>query len=212
MSISETHPEYNRGYLNDGRAGADPFVLFRTWLDEALHADYVVPTAMTLATAGPDGRPSARTVLLKEFDEGGFVFYTNYGSRKGRELAANPRAALLFFWGRLERQVQVEGTVRKIPRDQAEAYFHSRPRESQLGAVASDQSRVIESRGVLEEKFREAERRYRETEVPMPPDWGGYRLGPEVIEFWQGRAKRLHDRLRYTRRNDATWKVERLAP
>jgi pyridoxamine 5'-phosphate oxidase len=169
------------------------------------------PTAMTLATATPDGRPSARMVLLRGFDERGFCFYTNYESRKGIELAANPRAALVLWWGELERQVRIEGTVTRTSREESEAYFHSRPPGSQLSAAASPQSRVIEGRATLERRVAELATGSPDGKVPLPEFWGGYRLAHEVVELWQGRPNRLHDRLRYRRVGDA-WRIERLAP
>jgi pyridoxamine 5'-phosphate oxidase len=166
---------------------------------------------MTLATATPDGRPSARMVLLRGFDERGFCFYSNYESRKAAELAANPRAALVFWWDALERQVRIEGRIERTTREESEAYFHSRPPGSQLSAAASPQSRVIEDRAMLEERVRRLATDSHNGQVPLPDFWGGYRLAPEVVEFWQGRPNRLHDRLRYRRAGDA-WKIERLAP
>ena len=166
---------------------------------------------MTLATATPDGRPSARMVLLRGFDERGFCFYTNYESRKGSELAANPQAALVFWWGELERQVRIEGRVAPTSRSDSEAYFHSRPPGSQLSAAASPQSRVIDGRATLERRVTELATGHQDGELPLPDFWGGFRLAHEVVEFWQGRPNRLHDRLRY-RRAGGTWKVERLAP
>jgi pyridoxamine 5'-phosphate oxidase len=166
---------------------------------------------MTLATATPDGRPSARMVLLRGFDERGFCFYTNYESRKGGELAANPNAALVFWWGELERQVRIEGRVERTSRSESEAYFRSRPPGSQLSAAASPQSQVIDGRAVLEERVARLATGQKDGEVPLPGFWGGYRLVPEVVEFWQGRPNRLHDRLRYRRAGDR-WRIERLAP
>ena len=166
---------------------------------------------MTLATATPDGRPSARVVLLKGFDERGFVFYTNYEGRKSTEIEANPRAALVFYWGELERQVRVEGRVSRVPDEESDAYFAERPRGSQLGAWASEQSRPVRDRGALEERLRELEGEYGGREVPRPPFWGGYRVEPETMEFWQGRENRLHDRLRYHRAGEL-WRRERLQP
>src|ERR1051326_7803026 len=167
---------------------------------------------MTLATASRDGRPSARTVLLKDVDGRGFVFYGNYESRKGRELEANSHATLLFPWLALERQGIVEGPVTRIPREESEAYFHSRPRASQLGAWASQQSAVVASRSVLDDSMKAVEKKYAGQDVPLPPQWGGWRLSPETVEFWQGRRSRLHDRLRYRREKDGSWSVERLSP
>jgi pyridoxamine 5'-phosphate oxidase len=209
--LSRLRKEYARAGLRESDADRDPIEQFRRWFDEALAADLHEPNAMTLATSTPDGRPSARIVLLKGFDERGFVFYTNYEGRKGEELAANPRAALVLYWGELERQVRIEGRVSLVPDEESDAYFEGRPRGSQLGAWASEQSRPAKDRGVLEERLRELEAEHGDREVPRPPFWGGYRVEPEVIEFWQGRENRLHDRLRY-RRSYEGWKVERLQP
>ena len=203
--------DYTRETLAEADVDADPVVQFGRWFEQAERAGLLEPTAMTLATATPDGRPSARMVLLRGFDERGFCFYTNYESRKGIELAANPRAALVFWWGELERQVRIEGTVSSTSRSESEAYFHSRPPGSQLSAAASPQSRVIESRAVLERRVAELATGSSDGKVPLPEFWGGYRLAHEVVEFWQGRPNRLHDRLRYRRVGDA-WKIERLAP
>jgi pyridoxamine 5'-phosphate oxidase len=189
----------------------DPILQFQNWLKQAKAAGISEPTAMTLATTGADGQPSARIVLLKEVRDG-FVFYTNYGSRKGHELAANPRAALVFHWPQLERQVRITGAVVKTSRSESEAYFHTRPRGSQLAAWASSQSSVIPDREVLEARVKILEEKYAGTNVPLPPNWGGYRLRAESIEFWQGRPNRLHERLRYTREPGSAWKIERLAP
>jgi pyridoxamine 5'-phosphate oxidase len=167
---------------------------------------------MTLATTSADGQASARIVLLKEVSQNGFVFYTNYDSRKGRELAVNPRAALVFYWPQLERQVRITGAVVKTSRSESEAYFHTRPRGSQIAAWASWQSSVIRDRAVLEARVKKLEAKYAGVSVPLPPNWGGYRLRPESIEFWQGRPNRLHDRLRYSREAGGGWKIERLAP
>lgn len=189
---------------------ADPIRQFATWFRPVL-ARKVDATAMTLATAGTDGRPSARTVLLKDFDERGFVFYTNYDSPKGRALAENPHAALVFHWPDRERQVCVSGSVTRVSEEESDAYFLTRPRESQLGTWASPQSNVLASREELERRVAEAERRFAGREVPRPPYWGGFRLAPEVVEFWQARPSRLHDRFRY-RKAGARWVIERLAP
>jgi len=203
--------EYTREALTEADVDADPVVQFGRWFEQAEAAGLLEPHAMTLATATPDGRPSARMVLLRGFDERGFCFYTNYESRKGVELAANPRAALVFWWAELERQVRIEGRVERTSRAESEAYFHSRPPGSQLSAAASPQSRVITDRAVLERRVAELATDAPDGPVPLPDFWGGYRLTHEVVEFWQGRPNRLHDRLRY-RRADATWKLERLAP
>ncbi|MGH7542118.1 MAG: pyridoxamine 5'-phosphate oxidase [Gemmatimonadota bacterium] len=190
---------------------SDPIALFRDWFEDAGKAGLFLPDAVAVATSAPDGTPSVRMMLLKGVDMRGFVLYTNYESRKGRELAANPRASLCFYWGILERQVRVEGSVERIPRAESEAYFRARPRGSQIGAWASEQSRPVEGREALERRFREYEEKFRGGEVPLPAYWGGFRLDPHHIEFWQGRLNRLHDRLRYER-TPAGWDVVRLAP
>ncbi|MGI5444799.1 pyridoxamine 5'-phosphate oxidase [Streptomyces sp. CA-243310] len=190
----------------------DPMAQFSLWFQEAADANLFEPNAMVVSTATPDGRPSSRTVLLKQFDERGFVFFTNYGSRKGRELDANPYASLLFPWHPIARQVIVTGTVARIGRDETAAYFRSRPHGSQLGAWASEQSRVIGSRAELDRRYAELAERYPEGEqVPVPPEWGGLRVVPDAVEFWQGHENRLHDRLRYVREG-GKWRVERLCP
>jgi len=203
--------EYTRDGLAEADVDADPVVQFGRWFEQAEGAGLLEPTAMTLATATPDGVPSARMVLLRGFDQRGFVFYTNYESRKGAELAANPTAALVFWWGELERQVRIEGRVERTTREESEAYFHSRPPGSQLSAAASPQSQVIDGRAVLERRVAAMATSQRDGQVPLPEFWGGYRLAPEVIEFWQGRPNRLHDRLRY-RRTAGGWRMDRLAP
>jgi pyridoxamine 5'-phosphate oxidase len=197
--------------LSAETAGPDPFALFGRWFEDAQRSGIYLPDAMTLATASKDGRPSARLMLLKGFDERGFRFFTNYGSRKAGDLTDNPRAALVFHWSRLQRQVRVEGRVEKLPEQESREYFATRPRGSQLGAWASDQSSPIDDRHHLKESFREHEARFKGADVPLPPFWGGYRVVPEAIEFWQGRANRLHDRLRYTLGDDG-WTVARLSP
>jgi pyridoxamine 5'-phosphate oxidase len=197
--------------LDEAQVDADPIVQFGRWFANAEAADLIEPTAMTLATVGAGGRPSARMVLLKGFDERGFVFYTNYESRKAGELDGNPAAALVFWWGALQRQVRVEGAVERVHREESEAYFRSRPLGSRLGAWASAQSQVIAGRAELEERLEELTARYGDGDVPLPPFWGGYRVRPEVVEFWQGRPNRLHDRLRY-RRTPGGWEIDRLSP
>ena len=212
-NVAGLRKEYTRAGLTESDAAPDPVEQFRRWFDEALAADLHEPNAMTVATATRDGRPSARVVLLKGFDERGFVFYTNYEGRKGRELEENPRAALLFYWGGLERQVRIEGRVRRVSEEESDAYFASRPRGSRLGAVASRQSRPVGSRELLEERLRESEGEHEGREVPRPDFWGGYRVEPENFEFWQGRENRLHDRLVYRRGAEKEgWGVERLQP
>lgn len=205
--------------LRTGKEGLDeksvdrnPIDLFRRWFDAANASGGRLPNAMTLATATAAGKPSARMVLLKQVDDAGFVFFTNYRSRKAVELDDNPHAALVFYWTQLDRQVRVEGSVTRVSAAESDEYFATRPRESQLGAQASPQSEVIESRQVLEESFRELEERYEDREVDRPEHWGGYRLQPERIEFWQNREGRLHDRIRYDRLIDGTWNISRLAP
>ncbi|HJZ90525.1 MAG TPA: pyridoxamine 5'-phosphate oxidase [Gemmataceae bacterium] len=197
--------------LREADADPDPVRQFQLWFDAAVAAGLPEPNAMTLATCTADGVPSARIVLLKICDERGLAFFTNYQSRKGRELANNPRAALVFFWPALERQVRVEGRVELVSADESDAYFAGRPVNSRLGAWASEQSAVIPSRDELERKQREYEAQFPDGRVPRPPHWGGYRVVPDVFEFWQGRPSRLHDRLRY-RRVAGRWVIERLSP
>jgi pyridoxamine 5'-phosphate oxidase len=197
--------------LNEDTVGTEPFRLFDEWYHEARKSGLFLPEAMTLATASPDGYPSARLVLLKRHDERGFVFFTNYESRKAVELEENPRAALVMHWPILQRQVRIEGSVEKTSHEESTAYFRTRPRGSRIGAWASPQSSVLQDREQLEERVAEFEALYPGDDVPLPPYWGGYRLSPENIEFWQGRANRLHDRFRFTRAG-AEWIVERLAP
>lgn len=198
--------------LEESDLDADPVRQFQKWFERARASGNREPSAMTLATTSPDGQPSARMVLLRGVSEDGFVFFTNYRSRKARELAANPKAALVFFWPELSRQVRITGQVSKTTREESEAYFQTRPRGSQLGAWASWQSSVIAGREVLDARVRKLEVRYDGKDLPTPKDWGGYRLRPDIIEFWQGRADRLHDRLRYSKTAKGRWKIERLAP
>lgn len=212
MSLADLRKDYCLAGLAEKDLARDPFRQFEKWFQEAEAAKIIEPNAMTLATSTRDGRASARTVLLKGVDGRGFVFYSNYASRKGRELELYPHATLLFPWIGLERQVIVEGSVTKVSREESEAYFHSRPLPSQLSAWASAQSAIISGRKVLEDAMKEVERKFAGQIVPVPPQWGGYRVQPETVEFWQGRRSRLHDRLRYRRSDDGGWIVERLAP
>ncbi len=198
--------------LDEKIVAGDPITQFRQWFDGAIKAGIAMPEAMTLATCTREGKPSGRLVLLKQVDERGFVFFTNYKSVKARDLDGNPFAALVFYWPQLERQVRVEGKVGRTSGAESDEYFQSRPRESQIGALASPQSQRIESREVLEQRFSELNELYRERPVERPDHWGGYRLEPARIEFWQGRPSRLHDRILYERQSDDTWSIERLAP
>ncbi|MBK3569589.1 pyridoxamine 5'-phosphate oxidase [Streptomyces sp. MBT62] len=206
--------QYRASGLDETDLAAGPMTQFGRWFEEAALQDLVYePNAMVVSTADADGRPSSRTVLLKDYDDQGFVFYTNYESRKARELAVNPYVSLLFPWHPMARQVLVTGTARRTGRDETAAYFRTRPHGSQLGAWASAQSSVIASRTELESSYAELAARYPEGEqVPVPPHWGGFRIAPQTVEFWQGRENRLHDRLRYTAEQDGSWRVERLSP
>lgn len=208
-NLSSFRKEYVRSVLNESDVPADPLTLFNQWLDEAIAQQQPEPNAMTLATVKPGGRPAARVVLLKEVSEGGFVFYTNYESAKGQELEVNPHASLVFLWLGLQRQVRVNGWVKKVSPETSDAYFAVRPRNSQIGALVSPQSIVICGREELEQRFEEISRQA--SPVGRPPYWGGYRLIPDSIEFWQGRESRLHDRLLYTKQ-DEQWHMVRLAP
>jgi len=236
MAIADIRRDYTVGHLERSDLDANPLMQFERWFGEAAQARSgggrfrrfaigiyksfaalfgginLEANTMALATVSADGKPSVRTVLLKGVDERGFVFFTNYASRKGTELAANPNASLVFYWPDLERQVCIAGAVTKLPRAESEQYFHSRPTGSQIAAVVSDQSSIIADRSVLEAAFRKLAEQFAHGRVPMPEHWGGYALAPERVEFWQGRASRLHDRFSYTRNPDGSWLVQRLAP
>lgn len=209
--LADLRVEYSAGGLTEADAGADPFALFHRWFGDALGADLIDPNAMTLATVGADGQPSARAVLLKALDDRGFTFFTNYDSRKGNEIAANPKVALLFLWHPLERQVRVEGVAEVVSAAESDEYYVKRPIGSKLGAWASPQSAVIAGREVLERAHEELKAKYPDGDPPRPPNWGGYRVVPDVFEFWQGRRSRLHDRVRFTR-SATGWTRDRLAP
>lgn len=211
QDLADLRREFRGQPLRRADLDADPFVQFDRWFQEATRAAVPEPNAMCLATVADDGQPSSRTVLLKFYDRSGFVFYTNYGSRKARELEANPRVALLLFWPELFRQVKIRGRASRCSSAESLAYFLRRPRDSQLGAWVSSQSQVISSRSMLEQKFAEMKQKFAAGEVPLPSFWGGYRVVPQDIEFWQGQENRLHDRFTYSRKGDG-WQVERLAP
>ncbi|MBV8886144.1 MAG: pyridoxamine 5'-phosphate oxidase [Chroococcidiopsidaceae cyanobacterium CP_BM_RX_35] len=212
ISVADIRKDYTLQGLSEADADPNPFQQFHKWFNQALQAQLPEPNAMTVATVTPDSKPRARMVLLKNFDARGFVFYTNYKSQKGQELADNPQAALVFWWAELERQVRIEGRVEKVSDRESDEYFHSRPKNSRLGAWVSNQSQVIESREVLAARLQELETKYEHQDVPRPPHWGGFRVVPAVIEFWQGRPSRLHDRLQYVRVSETDWVVERLSP
>jgi len=211
-SIADLRQNYTLAGLSEADLNSDPIAQFNVWFQQALDADLLEPNAMTIATATPDGKPTARIVLLKGVDQRGFVFYTNYESQKGQQLIANPYAALVFLWDKLERQIRIEGKVVKLDREESAAYFHSRPKASQLGAWASAQSRVIPNREVLEQKLEDLQTQYKDETVPIPEHWGGFRVVPNRIEFWQGRPSRLHDRLVYDLKDDHSWQIQRLSP
>ncbi|WP_257670627.1 pyridoxamine 5'-phosphate oxidase [Parapedobacter tibetensis] len=217
MTLKQQHivairAEYGMGQLSEDEVADDALIQFQKWFDEALQNEVMEPNAMVLSTVSISGSPSSRIVLLKQLDESGFGFFTNYESRKGTELDENPHAALLFFWPELQRQVRIEGRVEKLSAELSDAYFQSRPKGSKLGAIASPQSREIPDRETLDTQLVELEKTYGDTElVPRPAHWGGYRLVPDLLEFWQGRGSRLHDRLAY-KRQDNGWQIVRLAP
>jgi pyridoxamine 5'-phosphate oxidase len=212
--LSDLRRHYGRATLTRESLDPDPFVQFRAWMDEAVGADLVDANAMSIATVGAAGEPSIRTVLLKAFDARGFVFYTNLESRKATEIGGNPNVALLFYWREFERQVKIRGVASRLSATETAKYFLSRPRESQLGAWASPQSRVIEARTALELKFNELLQKFGAGEIPVPSFWGGFRVAPKTIEFWQGGAHRLHDRFQYSRTDadGSRWQIDRLAP
>jgi len=210
-TIADLRRDYTRDGLTEAQAPADPHMLFATWFAQAVEIETTEANAMMLATVDADGQPHLRTLLLKGFDERGFVFFSNYQSAKGEQLSAQPRAAMSFWWHDLERQIRIEGQVEQVSPEESDAYFHSRPMGSRLGAWASPQSEVIAGREVLEDRLAALETQYAELQPPRPPHWGGYRVIPTLIEFWQGRSSRLHDRLRY-RLEAGQWVLERLAP
>ncbi|HEX6434367.1 MAG TPA: pyridoxamine 5'-phosphate oxidase [Gemmatimonadales bacterium] len=210
-SVADLRREYARARLDEAHVSRDPVTEFARWFEEAVKAEVQEPNAMTLASVSPEGAPSARIVLLKGFDERGFIFFTDYRSQKGTELQQNPRAALVFYWPEVERQVRITGATTPIDREESEAYFRTRPRGSRISAWVSHQSQVIASRKLLEDRVPELESMYPADDVPLPPYWGGFRVLPATVEFWQGRISRLHDRIRYTR-SGKTWRIERLSP
>jgi pyridoxamine 5'-phosphate oxidase len=212
MDLAKLREEYRQGELREEDLEDNPMEQFRVWIEQAQETELLEPNAVILATADAEGRPSTRTVLIKAFDERGFVFYTNYESRKARQIAENPQVSLCFLWLPLERQVMVNGRAEKVSKTESLKYFMQRPLSSRIGAWASPQSQVISTRSILEEKFAEMRRRFSEGKVPLPDNWGGYRVIPESIEFWQGRRSRLHDRFRYSRQDDDQWQRVRLAP
>jgi pyridoxamine 5'-phosphate oxidase len=211
-SIANIRKDYSLQTLQEEDAHTDAIQQFDKWWQEALHSEIEEVNAMTLATATASGKPTARIVLLKDFDKNGFVFFTNYHSHKGKEMEQNPFACMVFFWKELERQVRIEGSITKLSSPESDAYFNSRPIGSRIGAWASPQSKVIASRNVIEENVAELEKTFAGKDIERPPQWGGYILKPALVEFWQGRSNRLHDRLQYTALNNEGWKIERLAP
>ncbi len=211
MSIADIRKDYMRESLSEGDVELNPIQQFSRWWKEAVGSDILEVNAMTLATSNKTGLPSARTVLLKDFDQKGFVFFSNYESRKAKDIADNPQATLLFFWKELERQVRIEGTIEKVDASESDQYFHSRPEGSRIGAWASPQSQIVANRDEIEENVRLYQQKFESTPIPRPPHWGGYRVIPQQIEFWQGRPSRLHDRILYTKER-TEWIIRRLAP
>lgn len=209
--IADIRKDYALQTLNESDVAADPIEQFTRWWNEVTESEIDEPNAMTLATATPDGRPSARIVLLKDYDERGFVFFTNYKSHKGKEAETNPYVALVFFWKELERQVRIEGTIEKVSAAESDEYFWSRPASSRIGAWASPQSSVIAGRAILDENVQSYSAKFKE-DIPRPEHWGGFRVKPASIEFWQGRSSRLHDRIKYSKTENGNWIIERLAP
>ncbi len=209
--LQKLREDYSKHSLDESEVDPDPFVQFRKWMEEALEARLPEPNAMTLATVDAANKPHSRVVLLKGVDDEGFVFYTNQASDKGKEIGQNPHVSLCFLWIELERQVRIDGIARELPREESEEYFRKRPYKSQIGALASHQSEVVPDRKYLEDKFEELRQKYGEGEVPMPDTWGGYRVVPEAIEFWQGRRSRLHDRIKFEKAN-GNWSIKRLSP
>jgi pyridoxamine 5'-phosphate oxidase len=212
MSIADIRKDYKLQTLSEADVAADPFLQFDKWWDEAVKSEIDEVNAMTLATVDAEGLPAARIVLLKGYDKNGFIFFTNYNSSKGKELAQHPNACLVFFWKEMERQVRISGTTEKISTEESIAYFNSRPDGSKIGAWASPQSLAVAGQAWLKETFKYYRERFKHGEIPKPPHWGGYRVKPFKIEFWQGRPSRLHDRIQYTLQDKGTWKIERLAP
>lgn len=210
-SIADIRKDYRLLSLDEKDIDANPIKQFATWWNEAIESKVEEVNAMTLSTSTKDGKPSARIVLLKGFDERGFVFFTNYQSHKGKEISQNPFAALTFFWKEIERQIRIEGSIEKVSPEESDAYFFSRPEGSRIGAWSSPQSQIIQNRKLLEDSVKEYQSEFKNS-IPRPPHWGGYRVMPQLIEFWQGRTNRLHDRLQYTKTAEGSWKVDRLAP
>lgn len=212
LSVADLRQNYTRSGLSETEIEPNPVTQFSLWFQQAIETQLPEPNAMTIATVAGNGQPSARVVLLKHFDARGFVFYTNYDSLKGKQLTENPQVALVFWWAELERQVRIEGKVTKVSDSESNEYFHSRPKGSQIGAWVSNQSQVIESREILDKKLANLEAQYQEQDIPRPPHWGGFRVIPNLIEFWQGRPNRLHDRLCYYWKEENSWEIKRLSP